>query len=105
MAIDLAHLQERLVELESEVHDMQVQLREQGVLPDAKPRLEVGNSGERVLASLRAKGLISEPTPDMLKLADEWEKTPDLEKRRLREKLDSLELDPPLSQWIHENRP
>lgn len=101
---DVAQLQERLIELESEVRDMQSLLRKRGVLANAEPPLGTRDKREHTLAALRAKGMISEPTPEMLALAKEWEEAPMQEKRQLREKLDSLEMDPLLSQRIHDDR-
>jgi hypothetical protein len=59
---------------------------------------------ERVLALLRTKGLISEPTQRERELAAEWAALSEEEKREHRKLMDSLELDPPLSQIILENR-
>jgi hypothetical protein len=56
------------------------------------------------LALLRAKGLISEPTEREREIAAEWRALSEEEKREHREFMDSLRLDPPLSQIILDNR-
>jgi len=58
-----------------------------------------------VIAWLKAHGVsIAEPTPEMRARAKRWRDLPEEEKKALRAKLDSLELDPPLSEIILQNR-
>jgi hypothetical protein len=59
---------------------------------------------ERVLALLRAEGVIMEPGPRTKALAAEWEALSEEEKQEHRRFMDSLKLDPPLSQIIMDNR-
>ena len=102
MAVERAEreqLQDRVHSLKRRVSDLRVHPQD-GPGPAAP---EPGR-GANALAVLRATGLISDPTPGMLALAREWEQVPAEEKERLRVKLDSLDMDPPLSQWIHANR-
>ncbi len=102
---DLLQLQERLHHLELQVGDLWIRLRQQGILTATAPAVEAETDRrERILAILRARGFISDPTPEIMDAAREWRQTPEEEQTRLREKLDSLEMDPPLSQWIHDNR-
>jgi hypothetical protein len=58
-----------------------------------------------VIAFLRSRGIqVSEPTGVELALAAEWDAMSEKEKQAHRDYMDSLELDPPLSQIISENR-
>jgi len=58
-----------------------------------------------VIAFLRSRGIqVSEPTGVELALAAEWDALSEEEKQAHRDYMDSLELDPPLSQIIIENR-
>jgi len=60
---------------------------------------------ERVRATLRAAGLLSEPTPEMRRRAAEYDaRHPPEEQERILAELRSLHLDPPLSQIILESR-
>lgn len=59
---------------------------------------------ERVLALLRARGLISDPGPHIREGAARWEALSAEEKREHREFMDLLQLDPPLSQIVLDNR-
>ena len=58
----------------------------------------------QLLAWLKAEGLVREPTPEEYRLAAEWEALPEEEKEAHIRFMDSLVLDPPLSQIIIENR-
>jgi hypothetical protein len=59
---------------------------------------------ERVERILRDAGLLVELTPEEKARAAEWRALPEARKHEIRLKLDSLRLDPPLSQLIHEQR-
>ena len=59
---------------------------------------------ERLVARLKAEGLIREPTPEELSLATEWDVLPEEEKQKHIRFMQSLALDPPLSQIVVENR-
>ncbi|MBO9369688.1 MAG: hypothetical protein J7575_01130 [Chloroflexi bacterium] len=59
---------------------------------------------QRLLAWLRAQGLIREPTPEERRLAEEWDALPEEEKEAHIRLMHSLVLDPPLSQIIIDNR-
>jgi len=58
-----------------------------------------------VIDFLRSRGIqVSEPTGAELALAAEWDAMSEEDKQAHRDYMDSLELDPPLSQIIIENR-
>lgn len=58
-----------------------------------------------VIAYLHSRGIqLSEPTEEELALAAEWDALSEEEKQAHRDYMDSLELDPLLSQIIVENR-
>lgn len=59
---------------------------------------------ERLLAELKAEGLIRDPLPEERALAAQWDALPEEEKQAHIEFMRSLVLDPPLSQIIIENR-
>jgi hypothetical protein len=54
----------------------------------------------RMLAELRAAGLLMDPTPEMLARAAAWDALPESEKQETIEALRSLKLDPPLSEIV-----
>jgi hypothetical protein len=59
---------------------------------------------ERILALLRADGVIVEPGSRTAALAAEWDALSEEEKLAHRQFMDSLKLDPPLSQIVMDNR-
>jgi hypothetical protein len=59
---------------------------------------------DRLVARLKAEGLIRDPTPEELSLATEWDVLSEEEKQKHIRFMQSLALDPPLSQIIAENR-
>ena len=59
---------------------------------------------EQILAWLKAKGLVRDPTPEERRLAAEWAALPEEEKQIHIRSMHNLALDPPLSQTILENR-
>ena len=58
----------------------------------------------QILARLKAEGLVRDPTPEERRLAAEWDALPDKGKQDHVRLMQSLVLDPPLSQIIIENR-
>jgi hypothetical protein len=99
----VANLEKTVVKLQLEIHSFDPQVSE--IPPELSIPLEdpVAEK-ERILALLRAKGVIVEPGPRTKALAAEWEALSDEEKRAHREFMDSLRLDPPLSQIVMDNR-
>ena len=59
---------------------------------------------EHLLAWLKAEGLVRDPTPEERRLAAEWDALPEEGKQDHIRLMQSLVLDPPLSQIIIENR-
>ena len=58
----------------------------------------------QILARLKAEGLVRDPTPEERRLAAEWDALPEEGKQDHIRLMQSLVLDPPLSQIIIENR-
>jgi len=58
----------------------------------------------QILAWLKAEGLLRDPTPEERRLAAEWDALPEEGKQDHIRLMQSLVLDPPLSQIIIENR-
>lgn len=59
---------------------------------------------ERVLAELKAEGLIRDLTPQERAAAAQWEALPEEEKEAVIQELRNLELEPMLSEIIIQNR-
>jgi len=59
---------------------------------------------ERLLVALKAEGLIRDLTPQEQASADQWRALPEEERKAHIRRMNSLSLDPPLSQTIIENR-
>ncbi len=59
---------------------------------------------ERAVEVLRSAGMLTELDPELKRQAAEWRALPEERKREVIEKLNSLRLDPPLSQIIHDER-
>jgi len=73
---------------------------------EAPPTVEREGLSERqwLLAELKAQGLIRDPTPRERALAAEWDALPEEEKRAHIEFMQSLSLEPLLSEIIIQNR-
>lgn len=98
--VQFEELRERVKTLEREVQALRLFIWPQERKTQSEPLSDEG----QMLARLQRQGLIIEPTPEMIRQAQEWDQLPEEEKRSLRETLDSLHLDPPLSQIISDNR-
>ncbi len=98
MATAFEELEKRVEALERIVEDSHAEPPHLPENPDEWTR-------EDVIAFLRSQGVqISEPTPEELRLAAEWDALSEEEKQAHRAYMDSLQLDPPLSQIIIQNR-
>lgn len=95
-----------LLELRTRVERLEERLdRLVGARPDVLPPVpEDPTDMDQVLAWLKARGIVRDPTPEELRLAAEWEALPEEEKEAHIRLMQSLVLDPPLSQIIIENR-
>jgi hypothetical protein len=98
MATTLEELEKRVEALERIVKDSHAEPPHLPENPDEWTR-------EDVIAFLRSQGVqVGELPPEALALAREWEELPEEEKAAHRAYLDSLKLDPPLSEIIIRNR-
>lgn len=98
MATTLEELEKRVAALERLIAGARA---ETPALPEDPGRW----TREDVIAFLRSRGIqVSEPTGVELALAAEWDALSEEDKQAHRDYMDSLELDPPLSQIIIENR-
>ncbi|RMF32653.1 MAG: hypothetical protein D6759_08020 [Chloroflexi bacterium] len=107
MTITLEELEARVQALERTVAELR---RERGEpSPVAEPPIWLLEGREptrdEIIAWLEAHGMsVSEPTPEEMALAAEWDALSEEEKQAHRAYMDSLELDPPLSEIILQNR-
>jgi hypothetical protein len=96
---ELVELKARVERLEATVRRLAGDERQAALpAPDELP------DQEQILARLKAKGLIRDPTPEERRLAAEWDVLPEEEKLAHIRFMRSLVLDPPLSQILIENR-
>lgn len=106
MAVPQAQLQEltrRVEHLERGFHRLECTL-EQKTTPEPAALPEHLSERERGLAALRRSGLLVEPSPYILALAEKWRKRPREEREQIQTELRALRLDPPLSEIIIQNR-
>lgn len=96
---ELVELKIRIERLEATVHRL---LDEETHVLQPTPGEPLDQA--QLLAWLKAQGLIREPTPKERRLAAEWDALPEEEKQIHIRLMDSLVLDPLLSQIISENR-
>jgi hypothetical protein len=102
----------RLAALERKVARLQARLDRLAPSPapdalgeeDLTPLDDPAAEREQIIAWLRKLGVISEPSPHTREWAAKWEALSEEEKRAHREMMDSLRLDPPLSQVVLDNR-
>ncbi len=99
-------LELELVELQARVERLEDSVRR---LTGEEPEVAPPAPGEpldpkQLIAWLKAKGLVRDPTPEEWRLAAEWDALPEEEKQAHIRFMRSLILDPPLSQIILENR-
>lgn len=93
-----------LQELRMRVERLEERLeRLTGTRPELPPP-EDPTDPQQLLAWLKALGIVRDPTPEELRLAAEWEALPEEEKEAHIRLMNSLVLDPPLSQIIIDNR-
>lgn len=97
---NLAELAARVERLEQVVAELQVTKPASDIAPAAEP----GNEKERLLALLQATGLLARPGPLVRVQAEAWRRLPERDRRQFRQEMDALQLNPPLSQIIIDNR-
>jgi hypothetical protein len=101
VATKLMELETRVTWLERVVRELRRAERPAPAIQDEEEEL---SERERVLAELKAEGLIRDLTPQERAAAAQWEALPEEEKEAHIRFMNSLTLDPPLSQIIIENR-
>jgi len=101
--VEFRELVKRVEHLERGLHRLEIALERQ-VVPAPEVPLEELSEKERGLAALRRSGLLVDPSPYTLALAEEWRKRPKEERERIRAELRALHLDPSLSEIIIRNR-
>jgi len=97
---NLAELTARVERLEQVVAELQMTKPASDIAPAAEPDTEK----ERLLALLQATGLLAKPGPMIQARAKAWRRLPERDRRQFRQEMDALQLDPPLSQIIIDNR-
>lgn len=96
-------LVKRVKQLEEGLHRLEA---ESGLEEAPAPEVVVEglSEKERGLAALRQAGLLVDPPPHILAVAEEWRRIPEEERKKIQAELRALRLDPPLSQIILESR-
>lgn len=99
------------LELEFEMAEIKTRLRRlenalgvQGDATDLVPPLRLPQTNEEVVAWMRDQGLVTDPTPEERRLAALWEELPNDEQEAHVHLINSMVLDPPLSEIIIANR-
>jgi len=98
--------EQKLEELHARVERLEITVRQlespnrQPTSPAAKPI----STQQQDLNWLKAEGLIRDPTPEELRVAAQWDSLGEEEKQGHIRLVQSLSLDPPLSQILSENR-
>ena len=101
LANDLNEVKARLTELEWIVRRIARNGQEKRV---EDVNLPENPTNAQIIAWLKAKGLVVEPSEEDKTHAAEWANLPEEEKQKHIEFMRSLKLDPPLSQIIIDNR-
>lgn len=99
----LKELGKRVEQLEEGLHRLEAEL-ELEEAPATEVAVEGLSEKERGLAALRRAGLLVDPPPHILAVAEEWRRIPEEERKKIQAELRALRLDPPLSQIILESR-
>lgn len=106
MTIRELELKQELVQLKGRVERLEASVRR---LADTEPEVEPPQPGEpldqeKLLAWLKAEGLVIEPPPVVQAHAERWRALPEEEKQAIRRELDHLPPGPMASDIIIENR-
>lgn len=102
-------LQETLTRLEGRVTRLEETLQKLLNQPSVDPNEQVASLPKQLTQAqlvdwLKAQGVVREPTVEEEQLAHEWEKLSEAVKQAHIRDMQHLNLDPPLSQIIMENR-
>ncbi len=100
--VELRELQTRVTWLEQAIRELRGDGGRAVLVSDEE--MENLSEREQLLVELKAEGLIRDLTPEERALAAEWDALPEDEKEAHIRLMNSLVLDPPLSQIIIENR-
>ena len=100
--VELRELQTRVTWLEQAIRELRGDGGRAVLVSDEK--MESLSEREQLLVELKAEGLIRDLTPEEQALAAEWDALPEDEKEAHIRLMNSLVLDPPLSQIIIESR-
>ncbi len=107
----MASTRELIEELRKEIRRLKTEnaetrriLRERGLWPVKRKAARQSSERARALALLQQSNLVRELTPEENELAAAWQSLPQEEQREVDEALLDLQLDPPLSQLIHDLR-
>lgn len=101
VATKLMELETRVTWLERVVRELRSAERPAPVIQEEEGEL---SERERVLAELKAEGLIRDLTPQERASAAQWKALPEEEKQAVIQELRNLKLDPMLSDIIIQNR-
>ncbi|MEK7277925.1 MAG: hypothetical protein AAB427_11300 [Chloroflexota bacterium] len=99
----IGELQERIVVVENTVQAIYTALVRKGVIEVASAQRVVVNRAT-LRAELIARGITRAPSPEELAVAAQWRSRPEEEQARFIKGLETLRLDPPLSEIIHRMR-
>lgn len=100
--VEIDQLRARVSRLEHQIRELAWRLPRDEHSPHDPPADT--SSRDDMEAWLSAMGLTREPTDDERELAAEWDQLPEAEKATHIRLMESLDLDPPLSQIIAEGR-
>jgi len=99
LELELVELKTRIERLETQVRRLAGDRHEVAPPAPGEPLDQ-----ERLLAWLKAEGLVRDPTPEERRLAAEWDALPEEEKQAIRWELDHLPPGPMASDIVIENR-
>ena len=97
-----AELEQEVAEIKARLRRLEKTIEEIKRAQPTPPETEADR--KELLAWLRDQGAIREPTDEERRLAAEWDELPAEEKEAHKRLMDSLILDPPLSEIIIRNR-
>lgn len=98
-------LEMEVAEIKTRLHRLERALRKQtNTARHGSPPQDLPMNNEDLLVWMREQGLVSDPIPDDVRLAAQWDDLPDEEKVAHVRLMHGLALDPPLSEIIIEQR-
>lgn len=97
-----AELEQEVAEIKARLRRLEKTIKQIKRTQPTPPEADIDR--EELLAWLRDQGAIREPTDEERRLAAKWDELPEEEKEAHKRLMDSLVLDPPLSEIIIQNR-